>query len=215
MLQAAVVGERGPVVVMLHGFGAPGDDLVGLAEIVEAPCRWVFPAAPLSLPWGGQAWWMIDMARLERAIATGEERDLTNDVPAGLAEARESMVAFLDEVDRRIGPVAVLGGFSQGAMLALDVALRTPRPLKGLALLSGTLLAAPEWKPLMPARKGLKILQSHGRYDQLLPFRVATELRDALTSAGAHVEFIDFPGGHEIPPKVLDRLDVLIRGTNA
>src|SRR5438552_18316161 len=61
-------GGDGPVIVLLHGFGAPGDDLVPLAEVFAhglPGVRWVFPAAPLELPMGfgdARAWWMIDMA---------------------------------------------------------------------------------------------------------------------------------------------------------
>jgi phospholipase/carboxylesterase len=99
-----------------------------------------------------------------------------------------------------------MGGFSQGAMLATDVVLRENRDFAGLVVLSGTLLAASEWTPLMPKRKGFSVLQSHGRSDPILPFLVAEKLRDALTSAGASVEFMPFNGGHGIPDGVVNRL---------
>ncbi|MEO1335555.1 MAG: hypothetical protein AAFV29_07910, partial [Myxococcota bacterium] len=45
-------GGDGPMVVLMHGFGAPGTDLVGLAQVMKAPTgtRFVFPEAPLRLP---------------------------------------------------------------------------------------------------------------------------------------------------------------------
>lgn len=59
-----------------------------------------------------------------------------------------------------------LGGFSHGVMLATDVALMEPSiELSGLILLSGTLLAEKRWTLAMPARKGLRVLQSHGTHD--------------------------------------------------
>jgi phospholipase/carboxylesterase len=211
-------GGDGPVVVLLHGFGAPGDDLVPLWRVLDVPreVRFVFPAAPLQLPWnygGGRAWWMIDMERLQRAIMTGQARDLTDDVPAGMPEARAAMIGALDEIEAKLGVSGdriVLGGFSQGAMLSCDVALRTSRKLAGLALMSGTLLAAREWLPLMPARAGLPVMQSHGSIDQLLPFAIAEKLRDALRAAGLPVDWIPFRGGHEIPQPVLDALSRLV-----
>ena len=86
-------GGDGPTVVLMHGFGAGGDDLVELANYVEAPpgTRWVFPAAPLEL--GGlygdsRAWWMIDLARLERELGAGRAIDRADEVPDGLPAAR-------------------------------------------------------------------------------------------------------------------------------
>ena len=98
---------------------------------------------------------------------------LVEDVPAGLAEARASVVAMLDAYERETSTPSdriVLGGFSQGSMLALDVALHTERALAGLVVLSGTLIASNEWLPLMAARKDLPVFQSHGTSDPILPF---------------------------------------------
>jgi len=212
-------GGDGPVVILLHGFGAPGDDLVSLWQVLDAPrgTRFVFPEGPLSLSLGfgeSRAWWMIDMERLNRDIAAGRLRDLSRDVPKGLAEARQRLIALLDDVERRLGAnpnTTILGGFSQGAMLSCDVALRTERPLAALVLMSGTLLAKEEWVPLMPRRKGLRVLQSHGSADPLLPFSLAEQLRELLSQAGLAVEWVSFRGGHEIPEIVMKRLGAFIR----
>jgi phospholipase/carboxylesterase len=205
----------GPVVVLLHGFGAPGTDLVPLGQVMDVPpsVRFVFPAAPLELGWqfgGGRAWWMIDIERMQRAMARGETRDLSREVPQGLAEARAAVVAMLDEVEARFGGPIVLGGFSQGAMLSCDVALRTERPLAGLVLMSGTYLAADEWKPRMPSRAGLPVMQSHGVQDPLLPFALAERLRDDLGAAGLKVDWHGFYGQHEIPKVVLDAVGAFV-----
>jgi phospholipase/carboxylesterase len=212
-------GGDGPVVVLLHGFGAPGTDLVGLWRALEVPreTRFVFPAAPLLLGgmYGdGRAWWPIDMVALDRAMQRGEFRELAKDDPAELPAARAHVAALLDEVTAKLAPAdgkLFLGGFSQGAMLACDLALTEPtRPLAGLVLMSGTLLAEARWGKLFAGRAGLRVLQSHGQQDPLLPFAMAERLRDALTKAGAHVEFLQFRGGHEIPMPVLTRLGVFL-----
>src|SRR4051794_30799179 len=76
----AASATRPLTVVLLHGFGAPGDDLVPLASALDAPAgtTFVFPEAlhdmmelvgPMYA--GARAWWMIDMARFERALQTG------------------------------------------------------------------------------------------------------------------------------------------------
>ena len=108
------------------------------------------------------------------------------------------------------GDRIVLGGFSQGAMLSCDVALRSDRPLAGLALLSTTLLCRQIWEPRMAQRKGLPVLQTHGSRDELLPFEAAVALRDLLRTAGCEVDWVEFNGGHEVPASVLDGLSKLI-----
>jgi phospholipase/carboxylesterase len=195
----------------LHGFGAPGEDLVSLARVLAAPkdTRFVFPAAPIALDlmpgMESRAWWMIDMERMQRAMERGEMRDLTSEVPEGLADARTKVDAFLDEVTRSMNPKWIaLGGFSQGAMLSTDVALRSDRKLAGLVLMSGTLLAEREWLPLMPKRKGMRVYQSHGTHDPILPFAIAERLRDEMIKTGLDVKFTQFRGAHEIPGPVVD-----------
>ena len=96
-------------------------------------------------------------------------------------------------------------------MLACDVALRTERPLAGLALLSGTLISAPEWAPLAPKRRGLRTVISHGEEDPILPFAGGQRLRDFLVQAGLDVTWIPFRGVHEIPPASLAAVAKLIR----
>lgn len=211
-LNARLVGPQesnGPVLVLMHGFGAPGTDLVGLAPYIPAPegVRFVFPEAPIALGpefGGGRAWWNIDMMALQHAMLTGQLRDLSSEVPEGLASAREKVDELLDWVEENLKPSRiVLGGFSQGAMLSTDVALRSERELAGLCLLSGTLLAEKEWTPLMAARKGLPVFQSHGRADPILPFALAQRLRGLLEDAGLDVQFVEFMGQHEIPAPAL------------
>jgi phospholipase/carboxylesterase len=101
----------------------------------------------------------------------------------------------------------VLGGFSQGSMLACDVTLVGERDFAGLCVLSGTLLAAQRWVPAMPARKNVPVFQSHGQSDAMLGYGFAERLRDELTGAGCDVTFVPFRGGHEIPMNVLQALE--------
>jgi phospholipase/carboxylesterase len=215
-LTTRIVGEGPLTIVLLHGFGAPGDDLVALAQYIRAPVRFVFPEAPLEL--GGlygdsRAWWMLDLARLEQELSTGAVRDRRDEIPEGLAAVRAQLLRFLEQLEERykLDPnQLVLGGFSQGAMLSLDVALHREVAPAGLILMSGTLLAASVWSPLMTKLAGVPVFQSHGRHDQLLPFSIAELLREKLRTAGAKVEWCEFHGGHEIPPAVLDGVTKLL-----
>ncbi len=206
-------------VVLSHGFGAPGDDLVPLAgELVQRNpaladrVRFVFPEAPLplddyGLP-GGRAWWLIDMERLQQAVQRAEYEQLCRRVPDGLAEARQRLTELAQELCRResLEPSRlVLGGFSQGAILSVDVALHWAERPAALCLWSGSLVCEPHWRALASRLKDVPVLQSHGEHDPILPFELALRLRDLLSAAGARVEFLRFPGLHEIPSTVLTR----------
>lgn len=213
--------DGGPLVVLLHGFGAPGDDLVPLADALDVPpgTRFAFPEAPLELPpafgmGNSRAWWMIDFGKREQVMSGGGLPDLSREVPEALPGARALVIAMLEALQQDVGAPperTVLGGFSQGAMLSCDVALHTERPFAGLLLLSGNLLAEAEWGPRMAARAGLPVFQSHGSEDPLLPYVGAKRLHDALVAAGLAAELVSFRGGHEIPPDVVDGTERFLR----
>ncbi|GJL69081.1 MAG: esterase [Nitrospirales bacterium] len=211
----------GPLVVLLHGFGAPGDDLVELWRYLNVPeeVRFLFPAAPLQLDMGfgdARAWWMLDMERLTQARAQGQWDALSQEIPRGLPPARTQMqdvlslaIETLSVPDRSL----ILGGFSQGAMLATDLALHTDLPLAGLALLSGTLIAKQEWLTRLPNRQGLRVFQSHGIDDPILSFSMAEQLREHIQTAGLPVSWVEFRGGHEIPLQVLKGLEAFLQSS--
>jgi phospholipase/carboxylesterase len=213
-LTVRTTGERAQprqVVVLLHGWGASGEDLVPLGEALAAPGRLlVFPEAPLAGPWGGRAWWHLDLVALEAARASGQDRDLRATVPVGLPAARASILALLDELEQRTRlprSAVILGGFSQGAMLAVDAALASQPHPGALVVLSGTLVAEAEWTAaLAAARPPIPVFMSHGRVDPVLPFRLAEALRERVAAAGHPVTWVPFGGGHEIPRAVLAAL---------
>jgi phospholipase/carboxylesterase len=105
----------------------------------------------------------------------------------------------------------ILGGFSQGSMVALDAILRGAVRPAGLVLMSGTLVNEAGWSPHFAALKDLPVVQTHGTLDELLPFEGAKRLRDRLAAAGAKLTWVPFRGGHEIPPAALEAVAGLVR----
>lgn len=215
-------------VVLCHGFGAPGEDLVGLGPellqrvpALQGRVAFAFPAAPLDLGQlgmpGGRAWWMLDMERL-MALQRGDvslREKMRDEVPEGLAAARRALLAALEAFEAATGlsrSRTVLGGFSQGAMLTCDTALRMEEAPAALALLSGTLICESQWRSRAQARAGMRVMQSHGRQDPILPFGLAESLRDLLGGAGLSVDFVPFEGGHAIPEPALDAVGTLLQG---
>lgn len=215
------------MVVLCHGFGAPGNDLVGLAREIATglpavSVRFIFPEAPLDLAeqgmWGARAWWHIDMIALQRAMARGEPRILAGEEPPGLAPARRALTAAIDVAltEARL-PMARLciGGFSQGAMLATDTTLRLEEAPARLFVCSGTLLAEETWRRKAPTRAGLKAVIAHGHEDALLPFAGSVALRDLLTDAGWSLTFLPFSGGHTISQAMVSAMTAEIAAVAA
>jgi len=213
-------------VVLCHGFGAPGSDLVSLAEelarlqpALADKAAFVFPEAPLALEEYGpdsRAWWRLDMARLQSLGMGASEAVMEarrEEIPEGLPEARRHLMALLSELSLQwklpLGRF-VLGGFSQGAMLTTDVTFRLEEPPAALALFSGTLIHRKEWTRRAAVRRGLKVLASHGRQDPILPFQETLLLLDLLRNAGLDVEFIPFEGPHTIALPALVRFAALL-----
>jgi phospholipase/carboxylesterase len=217
-LRVTTLGHgNGPAILLCHGFGAPGDDLVPLARAINAGSgvRWFFPEAPLELGWGGRAWWEIDLARIQEAALRGQRRLLAGETPDGLAAARAALEATIAELERSFGvrrDALLIGGFSQGAMLTTEIALHAERPFAGLAVLSGNLLSEDRWtEAARRAGPSLRALLTHGLRDPLLPFEGAEALRDLLVAAGADIDWLAHRGQHEIPASVLDGLGAFAR----
>jgi phospholipase/carboxylesterase len=217
-------GGDGPAVLLCHGFGAPGDDLVALSRVIDAGSgvRWFFPEALLEAEVGpgmlGRAWWPIDMERLVGHLMRGDidtALATLDEVPPGLDAAREALVEMLGVLERSYGVKRdrlIVGGFSQGAMLATELAMTLGEPFAGLALLSGTRVGGERWREGAAKLGGrLHAFMTHGRRDPILPFGRAEAVRDMLQEAGAHVTFVPHNGAHEIPQIAVERLGAFAR----
>ncbi len=207
------------IVIFCHGYGAPGTDLVGFGpeilnikpELADST-QFYFPAAPLSLDamgaYGGRAWWHLDVEKFMAAVDGGSTRDLRNEKPEGLVEANQMLTNMIQEImesTKLSMSRFVLGGFSQGSMLATDVTLKSEQKPSGLIIFSGTLLCESEWTPLIEQKPAVRILQSHGKLDPILPYDNAVLLHELFEKNGLQNEFISFNGIHTIPMEALTR----------
>lgn len=190
------VGSSGPAVILLHGYGAQGDDLVPFARQLGA-AHFYMPEAPIAMPTGGRRWF----GRQSEGASADE-----------LAAAREGVLALIKKLEAEGTPPneIILGGFSQGAMLSVEVAQHLAaerRQLGGLVVLSGSTM--PNWPAELAVRTS--VLITHGQSDPVLAFAQAEQLRDRLSAGGSDVEFVPFPGGHAIPPIVRSAVADFIR----
>lgn len=189
-----------PAIICFHGYGADAADLAPLAAELDLPsaARWVFPDGLLGMEGGfGRAWFPIDESRF-----SGAPIDLSREAPRGMEQAAAAARGLLEALGTPIEDV-ILGGFSQGSMLALELALGAERPPRGLFLLSGTLVDEERTRARAGARAGLAFFQSHGRQDPILPYQGARRLNALLREAGLKGELLSFDGGHALPAPVL------------
>jgi phospholipase/carboxylesterase len=173
-------GDIRSAVILLHGYGANGADLLGLADPLGEhlpDTLFLAPDAPeqcLGAPFGYQ-WFPIPWID-----GSSEEA-----AQAGLMRATDDLQSFIDGVmvDEDLLPEQViLLGFSQGTMMALHVAPRRDDPVAGVIAFSGKLLQAeslPEEALCRPA-----VLLIHGDQDEVVPVRSLPEAAQALQEAG-------------------------------
>ena len=205
-------GKSEHLVMLLHGYGASGDDLIGLAPYL-APllpdAEFVSPNAPerCAITPMGHQWFAMPDYEPERMRHDGHYRQSTRaEMLAGALGAAPVLDNFIDQELRRSGlgeeRLALLG-FSQGTMMALHVGLRRPRPCAGIAGFSGSLVGAERLKREVTARP--PILLVHGDADELVPVEALFEAVAALGAAELSVEWHVSPGaGHGIAPDGLE-----------
>ena len=178
--RAPVSGEVRSIVVFVHGYGANGADLLGLADPLGEhlpDTLFVSPDAPESIPGmpNGYQWFPIPW--IDGSSEEEAER--------GLNSAVEDFNAFLDAlmVDEDVLPEqVVLFGFSQGSMMSLHVAPRREDELAGVIAFSGRLLRPETLADEVVVRP--QILLVHGDQDDVVPPQSLQEAAEALQNAG-------------------------------
>ena len=186
-------------VIVLHGLGADGNDLVPIANELDLSAagvvRFVFPHAPV-IPVtinGGyrmRAWYDILGADL---VQREDEK--------GLRSSLAQVEALIEREKARGIPASriVLAGFSQGCAMALLTGLRHRERLAGVVGLSGYLpLAATTAAERHDANVSTPIFLAHGRMDPVVPLDRAVASRDALLKLGYPVEWHEYPMEHSV-----------------
>ena len=187
-------GEKDSLVILLHGYGADGNDLFGIAQALaphlpntafrspNAPERCT--TNPMGYQWFPISW--LDGSS-EQEMAEGAER------------AKKTLHAYLDEAMAEEGMTpdrTVIIGFSQGTMMSLDVTMRRDEPFAGLVGFSGRLIESDA-----PMTCKTPVLLVHGDQDPMVPVQSIHEAREALDKAGVPcLWYISEGVGHGIAP---------------
>ena len=185
-------GKPRQLVVILHGYGADGEDLIGLAQPFSAALPDAMFAAPNAPARCGQnpfgyEWFPIDFE------AMGESKRI------GVPLARQAVVDYLADAWARtsLGPAdTVLAGFSQGAMMALHVGLSLPDAVRGIVAFSGALVP-----PAALGRVRPPVCLVHGDSDTVVDPGLSRQAAEVLAAAGIEASLHLSPGvGHGISP---------------
>lgn len=178
-----------PIVVLMHGFGASSKDLASLASAINSTGYvYAFPQAPIEMRMGlggfGYAWAPISGEGIGESI--NNSKNLIN--------------KFLDELVKLYGDEdtkLVLGGFSQGAMMALEVGLTRRDLICGIISCSGWIHGTQlDIEP--DANIQQEIFIGHGSMDDIVPIQKSIEAIEKLSSIGHSTQFREYNIAHEI-----------------
>jgi len=206
--RAPASGQVRNAVVFLHGYGADGADLLGLADPL-APhlpdTLFLAPDAPDRCVMNPMGYQWFPIPRMDGSTEA--------QAAEGLAQSAGDLDAWLDAMleEEGITPSqVVLFGFSQGTMMSLHVAPRRAEPLAGVVGFSGRLLAPERLEA--EARSKPPVMLLHGDADDVVPFGHLREAADALTRAGFETYGHVMQGtGHGIAPDGLSAALAFLR----
>ncbi|MEZ5171856.1 MAG: thioredoxin domain-containing protein [Acidimicrobiia bacterium] len=183
---------RDRILLLAHGFGADEQDLGGVMPYLDpdGELLTVLPRGPLSAP-PGYSWYEIG----------GDPRTMTE----GFLAAVEALDALLDQTAAEHSlsrEEAVVGGFSQGAGLALALAMRGDRPHpRAVLVMSGLVPGGIEQTFDWAGAADMPVLVQHGSRDPMIPVEASRQLATMLAEHGVPVVYRDYPMEHQISPE--------------
>jgi phospholipase/carboxylesterase len=191
-------GEPEGALVLLHGRGTDEHDLQPLVSALDPERRLVglTPRGPLSLPPGGAHWYVVERVGFPHRETFEASFQLLSD--------------WLDALPETTGvPLArtVLGGFSQGAVMAYALGLGRGRPAPaGVLVLSGFIPTVEGLELDLDSHRDVPVAIGHGIHDPVIGVEFGRAARDALEDAGLAVTYRESSMQHTIDPGYLVEL---------
>jgi phospholipase/carboxylesterase len=204
-LTRPAAGEPEGALVLLHGRGVDERDLYPLLDEVDPHrrLRGATPRGPLTFPPDPGAHWYV-VRRIGFPDRETFDASFTR------------LTAWLDALAHETGVPpsrTVLGGFSQGAVMAYALSLAAGRPSPaGLIALSGFIPTVDGLSLDLAARKGLPAWIAHGTLDPVIGVEFGREARQRLEAAGLDVSYRESPIGHGVDPTHLPELAAWLEG---
>ncbi|MET3928033.1 dienelactone hydrolase family protein [Devosia sp. 2618] len=196
MLPPVSGGAPKQAVVLLHGYGSDGNDLIGLAPHWQGllpDAVFISPNAPEQCRQMASGYQWFDIAFEGDRLASRQ---------IGVVNARPVLVEFLNDLWSQSGITpdnTILVGFSQGAMMALHVGLSLETPLMGIIAFSGAFVPPEGFGETLMAKSPVCLV--HGDMDGVVDPELSADADVALRLAGYDVSYHVSPGvGHGIAP---------------
>lgn len=186
-------------IIWLHGLGADGKDFLPIVDQLNWPqnlaIKFIFPNAPfkkvtINMGLKMRAWYDIISADITKKINAADYVDSTIQV--------QKIIQICEDAGIKSEHI-IIAGFSQGAALALNVALSYKKRLAGAILLSGYLID----EDLIIKNKNsnnakLDFFVGHGKLDEVVPYGLAADLVNFLTAQHHNIEFKSYDHPHSV-----------------
>ncbi|MGH3116337.1 MAG: alpha/beta hydrolase [Gaiellales bacterium] len=188
-------GSPQGILVLMHGRGADEHDLAPLLQALDPDGNLLgfLPRGPLALPPGGRHWYVL------REVGSPDRETFLHTF-ALLSDWLDGVLAENEITPDRL----VLGGFSQGAVMAYSLGLGAGRPQPaGILAFSGFIPRVDGFELDLDGRTGLPVSISHGSLDPIISVEFAREARTRLEAAGLAVRYREDPVPHTIAPGAL------------
>lgn len=199
-------GPHRHTLVWLHGLGADGSDLLPLANSLALQnvdgIKHVFPHAPFrqSQIWNDapiHAWYRFDLPAIGQGDNDADIHESIQQVETLLKAERSALPS-----DGRL----IIGGFSQGGLIALATGLETQVNINGIVALSTYL-----WKKTKPSNILTSVYMAHGMADPIIPIAIARASASRLENAGILLEWHEYTMGHSICQEEVHSLSIWLQ----
>jgi phospholipase/carboxylesterase len=198
------VGDPDGALVLMHGRGVDERDLLPLLNLIDPERRLlgICPGGPITdQPPGGRHWYVIER--------------VGHPEPRSFHASYERLGGFLGRLLSEHGVEwerTLLGGFSQGTVMAFALGLGEGRPRPaGILALSGFIPSVEGWSPDPELAAGLPVFLAHGVHDPIISIDFALSARETLERLGADLIYHETPAGHAIDPRLLPEAEAWVR----
>lgn len=181
--------------IVIHGLGSNEQDLLGFAQPLGLPIRFVAARAPIPMPHGfgtGYAWY--------------EFGEGGHPVLEGFQTGLDGLIQLVDDVktthDVPSNELIVLG-FSQGSVMTMATALSIPDQIGGIVAMSGYFPSPEGWQPPRDDLRGLPALFTHGTADPIVPVQGSRDASEKFRQLGADVQYNEYDMAHEVSAECL------------
>jgi phospholipase/carboxylesterase len=191
-------GDPAGAIVLLHGRGTSEQDLLPLLDVFDPRERLVgaFPRGPLQLPPIGYHWYVVE--------------EVGYPDPESFTSTYQRLGAWLEGLGERTGvgiERTVIGGFSQGAVMAWALALGPGRPRPaGVLAMSGFIPTVPDFELALDGLGGFPVAITHGTLDPVISVGLGRQARDRAKTAGADVVYRETDVPHIVDPRLIPGL---------